>query len=341
VTLDECAFFRSDDSAVTDAELMVALRPSLATTNGMMVLMSSPSTMEGMIYKLWERHFGAKGDPRVLVVQSDSKGLNPGLRQETIDQAFAADATAAAAEYGGQFRTPMTAYLERSVVQRCVEAGVTQRVRLPGVQYVGYVDVSGGSGQDSYAACIGHLQRFEGQDVVCIDALFEVKPPLNPYQVTSRLCDELLNPFGITSVTGDDYGSQWQVTAFGRNGVQHHTTPISASEVYLHALPAWTAGRVQMLDNARAVDQLCALKRKVGQAGHEAILHPRNLHDDLANCICGVIWKLTPPAPPVAIVTPIYYSKGNTFPGAVGGGLVAPHLGIPYGPGADARFIGE
>jgi hypothetical protein len=38
--LDECAFLMGDDSASSNTELMVALRPSLATTGGPMLLTS-------------------------------------------------------------------------------------------------------------------------------------------------------------------------------------------------------------------------------------------------------------------------------------------------------------
>ena len=110
VALDECAFlYCSDEAANSDTELLIALRPSLSTTGGPMLLTSSPSNMEGIVYRLWKRHFGAQGDPRCLVVQADSRTLNPCLRQSTVDRAYEEDAIAAAAEYGGEFRRPVTA----------------------------------------------------------------------------------------------------------------------------------------------------------------------------------------------------------------------------------------
>ena len=60
VTLDECAFFYcSDEAANSDTELLIVLRPSLSTTNGPMLLTSSPSNIEGVVYRLWKRHHGA------------------------------------------------------------------------------------------------------------------------------------------------------------------------------------------------------------------------------------------------------------------------------------------
>jgi hypothetical protein len=294
VALDESAFLRSaDDSANSDQEIMVALKPALATTGGPMLLTSSPATMEGVVFKLFEQHHGAKGDPRVLVVQADSRTLNPTLRQDVIDRAFEEDASAASAEYGGQFRQPMSNYLERSVVQKCVDVGVTQRPKVPLIKHVGFVDVSGGSGSDSYACAIGHMQGFQGQQVCVIDALYEQRPPLDPERTTQTVA-ELLKSYSVLTVIGDAYGSQWPVTTFAKNGITYQAAPITKSEIYLHSLPLWTAGRVLMLDQPRAVDQLCALKRKLGQGGRENIDHVRGGHDDLANCIAGVLWRLTP-----------------------------------------------
>ena len=54
-----------------------------------------------------------------------------------------------------------------------------------------------------------------------------------------------------------------------------------------------------MLDNLRAIDELTSLRRKVGQGGKEHVIHMRGHHDDLANTIAGVIYRLTPMQPVV------------------------------------------
>jgi hypothetical protein len=52
-------------------------------------------------------------------------------------------------------------------------------------------------------------------------------------------------------------------------------------------------------DASRAVDQLVNLRRKVGQAGQESVVHLGNSHDDIANAISGLIYRLTPLEPVV------------------------------------------
>jgi hypothetical protein len=92
IVLDECAFLQSgDDSLNRDTEIFTALKPSLATTGGPMILTSSPSTFKGVLARVFKRQYGPAGDPRTVVIQSDSAGLNPSLSQETIDRAYEDD----------------------------------------------------------------------------------------------------------------------------------------------------------------------------------------------------------------------------------------------------------
>jgi len=105
VVLDESAFLRNEaDSANKDEDIVTALRPSLITTGGPMVLISSPATEAGVVYQIHKNHYGAAGDPLILVVESDSKTLNPRLDQARIDREYALDAEGAQAEWGGKFR---------------------------------------------------------------------------------------------------------------------------------------------------------------------------------------------------------------------------------------------
>src|SRR5262249_34823904 len=62
----ELAFFRSTDLVPTDAEMLRALRPCLATTGGRLVILSSPYGQSGALWELPRRHFG-RDDAPVLV----------------------------------------------------------------------------------------------------------------------------------------------------------------------------------------------------------------------------------------------------------------------------------
>jgi hypothetical protein len=297
VVLDECAFLRNEtDSANKDEDIVTALRPSLVTTNGPMLLISSPATEAGVVYQIHRCHYGAAGDPLILVVQADSKTLNPKLDQARIDREYALDAEGAQSEWGGKFRVPISLYLPRSLVEAAVEKGVSVRPRLPGVQYLAFTDSASGTGTDSFTMAIGHRSRDGDRDIILIAAIYEARPPFNPLDVVKGHADALKS-WGITEVMGDDYGGGILPSMFAKHGIAYQSCPLTASQLYLHALPAWTSSMVVMCDVSRAVDQLVNLRRKVGQAGQESVVHLGNSHDDLANAVSGLIYRLTPLEP--------------------------------------------
>jgi hypothetical protein len=297
VVLDECAFLRNEaDSANKDEDIVTALRPSLVTTNGPMLLISSPATEAGVVYNIHKRHFGPAGDPLILVVQADSKTLNPKLDQARIDREYALDAEGSLAEWGGKFRVPISVYLPRSLVEAAVEKGVSVRPRLPGVQYFAFIDCASGTGTDSFAMAIGHRSRDDDHDVILIDAVYEARPPFAAADVVKGYA-EALKFWGLSEVMGDDYGGGIVPSMFAKHGVRYSSCPLTASQLYLHCMPAWTSSMVRMCDVSRAVDQLVNLRRKVGQAGQESVVHLGNSHDDLANVVSGLIYRLTPLEP--------------------------------------------
>ena len=295
ICLDESAFLKSGDAVNSGEDVVTALRPSLATTGGPLLLTSSPAGAEGLVYTLYKRHYGPEGDARCIVAKGSTTDLNPRIRRGVIDKAYEEDPEAAAAEYGAEFREPQTAYLTREIVERCIERGVGPRVRLRGVKYFAHVDPATGAGRDSFGFVIGHKSRDKDRDTTVIDFICEKQPPFDPLVVVAEICG-MLQAWGITEVMGDQAGKPL-ITAFARGGIKYKCTPISTSEVYMHALPSWTSGTVCLFDDVeRVVRQLVGLRRKLGQAGREIIDHAKSVHahDDLAVCVCGVIYQATP-----------------------------------------------
>jgi hypothetical protein len=294
IVLDETAFLRTGEgSADSDTEIVVALKPSLGTTNGPLLMTSSPSQMEGVVYRTHKRHYGPQGDARTIVVQAETRMLNPRFSQAIIDKAAEDDAVAAASEYGAEFRVALTAYLPRAIIERTVDDGVGGRHPLPGVAYLAFCDVAGGSGSDSFTLCVGHKRIDDGEEACVVDMVFEVRPPFDPMEVVKRAATHLAQ-WGLSSVVGDAYGGSWPTSVFAKWGIAYSLSPLTRSELYLHVLPLFTAGRVRLLDHPRTVDQFAGLRRKVGAGGKESVDHVRGAHDDLSNAIAGCLWRLSP-----------------------------------------------
>jgi len=58
VIADEIAFWRSEDSANPDSEIIAAVRPGLATLGGPLLALSSPYARRGELWTAYRRHYG-------------------------------------------------------------------------------------------------------------------------------------------------------------------------------------------------------------------------------------------------------------------------------------------
>jgi hypothetical protein len=81
--VDEIAFLKSEDDGAsnTDEELIGALLPGMATVeNAILVCLSSPHREQGVLYDAYRDHFGNNESEDVLVVQADTRALNPTVK---------------------------------------------------------------------------------------------------------------------------------------------------------------------------------------------------------------------------------------------------------------------
>jgi hypothetical protein len=69
---DEIAYWRDEASAMPDVETYRAILPSLATTNGMLIGISTPYRKLGLLHAKFRDHFAVEGD-EVLVVKGGTK----------------------------------------------------------------------------------------------------------------------------------------------------------------------------------------------------------------------------------------------------------------------------
>jgi hypothetical protein len=291
--LDECAYYRDDNSASPDTETYSALVPGLATIpDAMLIGISSPYRRGGLLYEKWKAHFG-KDDDDVLVIQAPSRTLNPTLDQKIIDAAMARDPQVARAEWLAQWRDDVSTYMPREIIDASVDIGVTVRPPTPGAKYMAFADPSGGVG-DSFTCAVSHAEG----DTVLLDCLVEIQAPFNPTTATTTVAETLKAYGGCTEVTGDRYAASWVVEAFAKQGVTYKHSLRDRSAIYADALPLFTAGRARLLDNKKLVSQFANLERRTSSSGRDRIDHPSGGFDDLCNAACGALGLATGPSEP-------------------------------------------
>lgn len=290
--LDEIAFWQTDDSANPDTEILNALRPAMSTVpEAMLVALTSPYAKSGEVWKTYRDSYGKDRDD-VLVVQAETRALNPLVSPDLIAAAYEADPAHASAEYGGCFRDD----IDSPFSEKAVAAVTGDREELPFVSDLAYragFDGAGGSeaGGDSVTLAIAHDDE-HGHSV--LDLVREVKPPFSPEAVILEQFGPLLKEYGIDRVTGDRWGGEWPRQAFGKCDITYLVCPQSKSELYKTLLTRINSNQIELRDLKSLRVQLVGLERRTARGGKDSYDHKPGGHDDVINAAALVLAEATP-----------------------------------------------
>ncbi len=282
--LDEAAFYRVEGRNPF-AELLVAVRPGMATIpDSLLIVVSSPYMKAGPLWETYRKYYG-KNDPHVLVVQGSTELFNPTLNSAFIRRQIEQDPEAGKAEWLGHFRDDLEMFLDKRMLDAVV---IPDRAELPpvkGIPYHLFADPSGGK-SDSFTAAVSHK---EAGGIVVLDVVREWRPPFKPVEVVKQIA-ELAEAYSIKTVVSDKYAGEWVGQAFRDAGLEHEPSPLNKSELYLELIPAVAGQRVELLDNSKMLAQLRGLERRTRSGGHDLVDHGPGAHDDLANVCAGAIY---------------------------------------------------
>lgn len=295
---ESCFWFSDENSANRDDEILQAIRPALATTHGLLAIISTPYARRGATWEAFSRDYGPKGDPSILVATGPSRTFNPSLSKRVIDRAYERDPVAAAAEYGGEWRSDITAFLSRDAVRACVDPGVIERPYSTSFTYHAFVDPSGGS-NDSFTLAISHVEAARP----VLDLMREMRPPFSPESVVAEFC-ETLAAYRIKRVVGDRYAGERPREQFRKRGVTYTPAEKTASALFLELLPLINARQVGLLEHRRLIDQLISLERRTSfGSGRDSVGHPPGAHDDIAVAAAGAVLLATAKKPKMRMGT--------------------------------------
>ena len=285
---DEVAFWRSEDSANPDHEIINAIRPAMATLNGKLIALSSPYSKRGILWDAHRRYYG-KESP-ILVAQAPSRTLNPSLPARVVEQAMERDASAAAAEYLAQFRSDIEAFLPREVVESCTRL---DRLELPpqkGTHYAAFVDPAGG-GADEFCICIGHREDKR----IIVDVVRARKG--TPAAIVAEYA-ELMKSYGISRAVSDKYAGTWPADEFQKHGIKVEQSAKPKSDLYRDALAVFNSAQVELPPDEKLINQFANLERRTARGGRDSIDHAPGGHDDRANVVAGLLFVSKPQALP-------------------------------------------
>jgi hypothetical protein len=282
VLCDEIGFWRSEVDAASPAnEVLRAVRPSLATIPGSLLLcISSPWARTGPLYETYNRHHG-KDDSDVLVWNADTPTMNPTIRQSIIDRDMELDPEMALCEWGAEFRSDLESFLSTESIEAAVVQGRYELPPIYGTRYTAFVDPSGGR-RDAATLAVAHKDG----DRVILDVARRWKSPHDPASVVQEMVN-VLRSYGVSRVTGDRYAGEWPRQEFRKLNIHYDVADKDKSGLYIDFLPLVLSQRVELLDNRHLVAELRQLERRARSAGRDLVDHPPRGSDDVSNAVAG------------------------------------------------------
>jgi hypothetical protein len=283
IIADEAAHWVTDaESANADTEILNAARPALATTGGPLIVISSPFARRGEFFDLFDKHYGPKGDPRILVAHGTSRDFNSSLPQSVVDRALARNPIAARAEYLAEFRSDLEGFVSLDTIRACTGPHA-EFPPVAGLAYTAGLDLSSGSGEDPLGFALCHSNE-EG-DKAIVDLARDWVPPFSPTDVLRQVAD-VCHLYNIEVVIGDRFAYAFAREILWNYGIKFRVNDKTTSQCFSELAPLLNAQEVLLPQNPKLLSQLGSLERKPSSRGREWIGHPAgNHHDDIAAAV--------------------------------------------------------
>jgi hypothetical protein len=176
---------------------------------------------------------------------------------------------------------PDGAFLDQGKIIDAIVTGAVQLAPQPNIKYFGFVDMSGGSSDDS-TLCIAH--KIDRRVIIDLVVSQGGRPPFNPRLAVKKFV-ALLKEYGISRVYGDNYAGETFKIDYVGEGITYIASPLSATELYEAFEPKLNAGEIELRDIPKLQEQLTLLVLKGAR-----VTHPNGEHDDWANAVAGAVW---------------------------------------------------
>ena len=172
---------------------------------------------------------------------------------------------------------------DAAAIEACVVKGRRSLPPQPGIQYHGFIDMSGGGADDSVLA-VSHSDE-AGHFV--LDLVMDQGPrtggTFSPNEAVSRFV-ESLRRYHVHSIEGDRFAGLWPREAFAKHQIHYTVSDFTRSELYANLEPLINARHVELLDDPKLIGQFIGLIRRGTK-----IDHLPGSHDDHCNAVAGAL----------------------------------------------------
>ena len=296
VVCDELAFWPREESAAdSDAEVIAALRPGMATVrNAKLVKMSTPYAKCGVIWEDYQR----RSELDFPVWQVPSIRMNPAIDEAQLEKEQRDNEANYRREYLAEFTDSMTSWITTELLYPCVVRGRTGLPPRPGARYVAAIDPAGR--HDDFALAIVELSLEQKVILVRLSRWRGTrKAPLAYESVLSEI-RSILGTSEINSVIGDQYccdligqhlaklGIFYKISAFGSQ------TRANIFATLRHLL---VQRKIELLDDSELLRELRSLQMLTTERGQVDVRPSPGLRDDSAVAVALAANELTKPEP--------------------------------------------
>ena len=177
--------------------------------------------------------------------------------------------------------SPEGAFLDADKVEAVIVRDRKQIPPDPKRKYTGFVDMSGGSGDD---ACLG-IAHEESPDLIQLDYIDKQagSAPFNPRTAVTKFA-QVLKDYGLATVYGDAYAGETFRKDFEDEGITYKKCKLPKTQLYETFEPRVNAGSIELLDHPTLEAQALTLTYRGSQVDHQP-----GGHDDFVNAAAGAI----------------------------------------------------
>lgn len=282
--VDEAAYVRSDRDFVANLpEVLEAIRPSLIVRNGKLLLLSSPSGKEGLLFEAWQQRHE---NPDVLVWGAPSSAMNPAISAELLERERKRGKAYFEREYLAQFVDASNPLIPPALLDAAVVPGSDQIGRAAGdFGFVCGIDLA--DRNDDCAMGIACVREIDGKRKAALLFARVWKPGPNGHNVPQILREigEYCRTFGVGFARGDQKSMSTAEHILGEYGVKFERTitdGTGSEPMYRSFLAGLHDGAVLLPQNEELLTQLRRLEEKTSDGNRFRVVGRKNSKDDLA-----------------------------------------------------------
>jgi hypothetical protein len=281
---DESAWFReSKDFVANLPDLLEAVRPTLITTSGKLIMLSSPGAKEGPIFDIWQAR---NENPDIFCFKAPSAVLNPSISSAALAKERKHGEAYFRREFLAEFVEAQNPFLPTAALEAAIVRGKIEFQPEPS-DFATVAGIDLADKKDDCALCVSTVREIAGKRKVVV-LIGKTWKPSRDGHVVPRVLEEmgaLCKAFNVGQAKGDQKSMSTAEYILGRYGVSfvRTVTDGQGSEVmYRTFLGALNNGDIVLPENEELLSQLRRLEERTGDGGRFRVAGRRNSKDDLA-----------------------------------------------------------